>query len=81
MRHAKKESETLVGKHESPCGYSIGKTENRMPVDNYPGYNFKITAEVKNYRLTTKSQEKVQARRQNLYLPGRVRYRISVLPQ
>jgi lysine 2,3-aminomutase len=30
-------------------GYSLSDTENRMPIYQYPGYDFKLTSELKNF--------------------------------
>lgn len=32
-------------------GYTIGETEHRMPVDEYPEYNYKVTSEVTNLEI------------------------------
>ena len=51
MRLAKNETEALLGEHENLYGYSIGETENRMPVYYYPDYDFKITSEMTNLQI------------------------------
>jgi lysine 2,3-aminomutase len=40
-----------TNEYESLYGYSIGETENRLPVYDYPDYNFKITAEMTNLQI------------------------------
>jgi lysine 2,3-aminomutase len=40
-----------TSEYESLYGYSIGETENRMPIYDYPEYSFKITAEMTNLQI------------------------------
>jgi lysine 2,3-aminomutase len=40
-----------ISQYESLYGYSIGETENRLPVFDYPAYNFKTTAEMTNLQI------------------------------
>ncbi len=40
-----------TSEYESLYGYSIGETENRMPVYDYPDYSFKITSEMTNLAI------------------------------
>jgi lysine 2,3-aminomutase len=40
-----------ISEYESIYGYSIGETENRLPVYDYPDYNFKITSEITNLQI------------------------------
>jgi lysine 2,3-aminomutase len=40
-----------TSEYESLYGYSIGETENRMPVYDYPDYSFKITSEMTNLEI------------------------------
>ncbi|MEE4260308.1 MAG: KamA family protein [Bacteroidales bacterium] len=35
--------------YKTAWGYSLSDTENRMPIYQYPGYDFKITSELKNF--------------------------------
>jgi len=40
-----------TNEYESLYGYSIGETENRMSLYDYPEYNFKVTAEMTNLEI------------------------------
>jgi lysine 2,3-aminomutase len=40
-----------ISEYESLWGYSIGITENRLPVYEYPEYDFQITEEFTNLEL------------------------------
>ncbi|KPA18901.1 l-lysine 2,3-aminomutase [Candidatus Magnetomorum sp. HK-1] len=40
-----------VSEYETVFGYSIGETEPRMPLYEYPAYNFKITDEMTNLEI------------------------------
>jgi len=40
-----------VDEYENVWGYSLGETEERMPVYKYPGYDFKITDEFTNLEI------------------------------
>jgi lysine 2,3-aminomutase len=40
-----------TGEYEDVFGYSLGETEPRMPLYEYPGYDFQITEEITNLEL------------------------------
>ncbi|MFQ5449972.1 MAG: KamA family radical SAM protein [Nitrospinaceae bacterium] len=40
-----------IQEYESIWGYSIGETEPRMPIYEYPGYDFKITDDITNLEI------------------------------
>ena len=40
-----------IGEYEGLFGYSLGETERRMPVFEYPTYGFKVTDEFTNFEL------------------------------
>jgi len=37
--------------YESIWGYSIGETEQRIPIYDYPDYNYKVTEKYTNIKL------------------------------
>jgi lysine 2,3-aminomutase len=41
-----------ITEYEGLFGYSIGETENRMPVFEYPEYEFKLTKEITNLEIS-----------------------------
>jgi lysine 2,3-aminomutase len=47
-----------VPEYESVFGYSIGQTEPRMPLYEYPDYDFKVTEEVTNLELPPEHEVK-----------------------
>jgi lysine 2,3-aminomutase len=40
-----------VSEYESLWGYSMGETEERMPIYEYPGYDFSVTDEMTNFEM------------------------------
>jgi lysine 2,3-aminomutase len=40
-----------TGEYEDVFGYSLGETEPRMPLYEYPAYEFEITEEITNLEL------------------------------
>ena len=40
-----------IDEYESLYGYSIGETENRLPVYDYPDYPFRVTEEMTNLQI------------------------------
>ncbi len=40
-----------IEEYENVWGYSIGETEERMPVYEYPDYDFKVTDEFTNLEI------------------------------
>lgn len=40
-----------ISEYKSIWGYSLGETEPRMPIYEYPAYNFKVTEEITNLKL------------------------------
>ena len=40
-----------ISEYESIWGYSLGETEPRMPIFEYPGYDFKVTEEITNLEV------------------------------
>jgi len=42
--------------YESIWGYSIGETEQRIPIYDYPDYDYKVTSNYTNLKLITKVQ-------------------------
>jgi len=40
-----------TSEYESIWGYSLGETEPRMPIFEYPGYDFKVTEEITNLEV------------------------------
>jgi lysine 2,3-aminomutase len=47
-----------VPEYESVYGYSIGRTEPRMPLYEYPEYDFEVTEEVTNLKLPPEHEVK-----------------------
>jgi lysine 2,3-aminomutase len=45
-----------VSEYEDVYGYSIGQTEPRMPLYEYPGYDYEVTDEVTNLELPPEEQ-------------------------
>jgi lysine 2,3-aminomutase len=43
-----------VSEYESIYGYSIGRTEKRIPIYEYPAYDFGVTKEITNLRIDPK---------------------------
>jgi lysine 2,3-aminomutase len=39
------------GDYEGLYGYSLGQTERRVPVYDYPGYDFKTTSDMTNLEV------------------------------
>jgi lysine 2,3-aminomutase len=52
-----------VNEYLSVYGYSIGETEHRMPIYEYPEYDFKITDRMTNLELYPKVEHKKKLRR------------------
>lgn len=50
LRHPEEIGED-VAEYESIWGYSLGETERRMPIYEYPDYDFKVTEEITNLKL------------------------------
>jgi lysine 2,3-aminomutase len=46
-----------LAEYESLYGYSMGSTEPRLPIYFYPDYDFEITDELTNYKMTEESEE------------------------
>ena len=40
-----------INEYESVYGYSIGETEERMPIYEYPEYNYQITSDISNLKI------------------------------
>jgi lysine 2,3-aminomutase len=40
-----------VSEYESIYGYSMGRTEHRVPIYEYPAYDFTVTKEITNLRI------------------------------
>jgi lysine 2,3-aminomutase len=40
-----------TSEYESIWGYSLGETEPRMPIYEYPGYDFKVTEKITNLEI------------------------------
>jgi lysine 2,3-aminomutase len=40
-----------ITEYESIYGYSIGETERRMPIYEYPDYDYKVTEEITNFEM------------------------------
>jgi lysine 2,3-aminomutase len=40
-----------VSEYQSVFGYSLGETEPRMPLYEYPNYDFEVTEELTNLEL------------------------------
>jgi len=40
-----------ASEYESIWGYSLGETEPRMPIFEYPEYDFKVTEEITNLEI------------------------------
>jgi lysine 2,3-aminomutase len=41
-----------VAEYTDLWGYSLGETEERMPIYEYPGYDFEVTEELSNFSMT-----------------------------
>ncbi|VAX23175.1 Lysine 2,3-aminomutase, partial [hydrothermal vent metagenome] len=50
LKHLEDISED-ISEYESIWGYSLGETEPRMPIFEYPPYDFKITKEITNLKI------------------------------
>jgi lysine 2,3-aminomutase len=40
-----------VSEYETLWGYSLGETEERMPIYEYPGYDFTVTEYLSNFSM------------------------------
>ncbi len=40
-----------ISEYKSIWGYSLGETETRMPIYEYPSYDFQVTDEITNLKL------------------------------
>jgi lysine 2,3-aminomutase len=45
------------GEYEGVFGYSLGETEPRMPLYEYPPYSFSVTDEITNLELGEETQD------------------------
>ncbi len=49
-----------VSEYESVYGYSLGETEPRLSLYDYPGYDFDVTDEITNFELPRPEEETVE---------------------
>jgi lysine 2,3-aminomutase len=40
-----------IAEYDSLWGYSMGETEERMPIYEYPGYDFEVSEEMTNFEM------------------------------
>ncbi len=49
-----------TSEYETVWGYSLGETERRMPIYDYPDYEFRVTDALTNLELPRPEQEAVE---------------------